>query len=661
MALTPARLRKLIPGVVAILVLATIFVIGQSQVATAAPASVATSYKFQQLPIALPPGYNQQQMNTVRPVNPAYQHIETWISSVGASIAINDLTGHGRSDGMCIVDTRTNDVIVTYTPTAPSSDRFTPFVLDPAPLPVDDTMAPTGCTPGDYNGDGRMDLLVSYWGRTPILFLATSDASTPSPSAYQPEELVPEVSQDGGYHGPRWNTDAVSIGDFDGTGHPDIFVGNYFPDSDVLDPRGEDNVQMNSSLSSARNGGGDHVLLWTGGTAGAHPSASYELEPDAIPYSASTGWTLAVSSADLTGNGLPDLYVANDFGHDYLLYNESTPGNIRFAVTRGTRTPTTPKSFVLGNGSFKGMGVDFGDVNHTGKFDMMVSNIDVAWGLQESNFLWVNQATSGADMRRQLAAGVAPFTQEAQQYGVAWTGWTWDTKMADFLNNGKLSILQADGFVQGRTDRWNWLQEMAMTNDDLLSNPAMWPNIQPGDDVAGHETMAFYAMGPNGKYVNIGTQLGLTDQTPTRALATADTTGTGALDFAVARQWGPPAFYANESPNRGGYLDLGLYRPSSDSRPGTGMAGVGAPAYGTTVTVTLPDGSKQISQLDGGGGHSGFRSFEVHFGLGSVTSPVPVALHWRDANGNEHNETERLSPGTHSLVLTSTAQEVTTR
>ena len=49
---------------------------------------------------------------------------------------------------MCIVDTRTNEVIVTYTPTAPAADRFTPFVLDAAPLPIDDTMAPTGCTPG---------------------------------------------------------------------------------------------------------------------------------------------------------------------------------------------------------------------------------------------------------------------------------------------------------------------------------------------------------------------------------------------------------------------------------------------------------------------------------------------------------------------------------
>ena len=55
--------------------------------------------------------------------------------------------------------------------------------------------------------------------------------------------------------------------------------------------------------------------------------------------------------------------------------------------------------------------------------------------------------------------------------GMAWTGWTWDVKFGDFLNNGNEDVVQTDGFIKGTIDRWNWLQEMAMTNDDLLSNP----------------------------------------------------------------------------------------------------------------------------------------------------------------------------------------------
>ncbi|HEY0168867.1 MAG TPA: CRTAC1 family protein [Jatrophihabitans sp.] len=662
MAVSRERVRKLVPGLVAAVVLVSLYVVAQSRVATYGAETVASKYKFKELPIAMPAGYNDQKMETIRPVNRAYAKIAAWISSVGASIAINDLVGNGRSDGMCIVDTRTNDVIVTYTPTAVAADRFSPFVLDPSPLPMDAAMAPTGCNPGDFNGDSRMDLLVTYWGRTPILFLAKSSATTLSMASYRPQELIPSQSLDGRYHGPRWNTDADYVGDLDGDGHPDIIIGNYFPESDVLNPHGQNNVEMNNSLSTAKNGGGDRVLRWHSATSGDKPTVHYIEQQAAIPYQVSTGWTLAITGADLTGSGLPDIYIANDFGHDHLLYNISTPGDIRFKEASGQRAPTTAKSFVLGKDSFKGMGADFGDLNRTGKFDLAVSNITAKWGLQESNFIFINQAKDQAEMKKKLDAGIAPFEQQAVKYGMGWTGWCWDVKMGDFLNNGDLSVLQATGFVKGKIDRWPWLQEMAMTNDDLLSNPAMWPNVGPGDDVAGNQHMAFYAKNSDGKYVNISSQIGTDVPIPSRGLATADTTGTGALDFAIARQWGPPAFYANQSPNKGNYLNLHLYRPASDSSAvaGKGLANIGAPAYNATVTVTTPDG-KRISQLDGGGGHGGFRSFEVHFGLGDFSAEADVELQWRDVDGRLHKQQLKMTPGVHSLVLTDTVQEVSSR
>lgn len=655
------RLRRLLPGLLAIVAGASLFVGASSAVSVSGGAQTAAHYKFQELPIALPAGYNNQHMNTIREVNPAFEKIRSWISAVGASVAINDITGHGRADGMCIVDTRTNDVIVTYTPTAQATDRFAPFVLDPAPLPYDNTMAPTGCAAGDFTGDGRIGFLVTYWGRTPILFLPKSNATTPSPSAYLPQELVPSQSPDGKYHGPRWNTDAAYISDLDGSGHPSIIIGNYFPDSDVLDPHGLRNVSMTNSLSSGNNAGGDHVLRWNSATSGSHPSVDYIEQEGTIPFQISTGWTLAISGAELTGDGLPEVYIANDFGHGHLLYNESTPGHIKFIEAKGVRTPTTPKSFIVGNGSFKGMGVDFADLNSNGKFDFLISNINVAWGLEESNLVFVNDAKDDADMQRQLSKGVAPFTQKAQQYGLAWTGWCWDVKTGDFLNNGQQEVLQTDGFIKGDINRWNWLQEAATENDDLLINPAMWPNFQPGDDMSGNEALAFYARNSSGTYVNINSELGLAVPTPTRAVATGDTTGTGALDFAVARQWGPPAFYANKAPDLGNSLELELYRPSTDpAGAGKGLEATGTPAYNATVQITTPQGS-QISQVDGGGGHVGFRSFDVHFGIGSYSGPVSVRIQWRDVTGGLHQQTLSLQPGVHTLMLTSTAQEVPSR
>jgi enediyne biosynthesis protein E4 len=652
-----SRWRKLAPGAVAIALGVTLFAVAVQPGASAAEIrQIASPYKFVQMPIAMPPGYRPTQ--TIRQVNPAYYHLRSWISSVGAGIALTDVTGHGRDDGMCIVDPRTNDVIVTYAPTAPAADRFTPFVLNPAPLPMTSYMAPMGCVPGDFTGDGRIGFLVYYWGRTPILFLPRASATRPAASAYQPRELVPEASSDGQYGGPDWNTNAVAVADFDGTGHPDIFVGNYFPDSAVLNPHGIDNVVMPSSLSNATNGGGDYVFKWVGATSGNHPDVSYVEQPQAIPYSDSTGWTLAAASADLTGNGMPDLYIANDFGKGHLLYNITNPGGpIRFTEALGHRTPTTPKSFVVGKGSFKGMGVDFADLDDNGRFDFIVSDITTAYGLEESNLVFMNQASSGAVMKEDLASGYAPFSQDAEQMGLAWTGWAWDVKTGDFLNSGRLDVIQADGFVKGTINRWPWLQELAMSNDDLLTNPADWPIVEPGDDIAGHQCLAFYARESTGPYVNISRQLGLCVETPTRGIAVADTRADGREDFAVARQWGPPAFYANEAPRMGNYLGLQLYRPVPGGHPGQGLEGPGTPAYGATVLISFR-GHQQIGQLDGGSGHSGKSSFEVYFGLGSYKGLVTVQIHWRGTNGALYRQTLRLAPGTHELLLTSTAQEV---
>ncbi len=44
----------------------------------------------------------------------------------------------------------------------------------------------------------------------------------------------------------------------------------------------------------------------------------------------------------------------------------------------------------IGHDSFKGMSIDFGDVNDDGIFDMSVSNIGSPFALQEAHFLWTS-------------------------------------------------------------------------------------------------------------------------------------------------------------------------------------------------------------------------------------------------------------------------------
>ena len=654
-------MRRLILPAVALLLVGLTYSVARVPFADASERSeIAEDYKFTELPIALPPGLDETR--SVREVNPAYDHIKSWISSVGAGIALNDLDGNGRPDDLCVVDTRSDSVIVT--PAPGTGSRYAPFLLDVAPLPSHDAMAPMGCTPGDFNADGRMDVLAYYWGRTPVLFMPKASATgTLASETYQRVEVIPTMSDEKGsyekgYAGPRWNTNAIAIDDFDGDGHPDIFVPNYFPDSDVLDPDGLDNVEMHRSMSKAENAGGAHMLRWVGSTSGDAPSARFVEDRNAIPFSDSVGWTLGAGSVDLTGDLKPELYIANDFGPDHLLYNTSEPGEISFRSTSGKRGPLTPKSLVLGHDSFKSMGIDFGDLHQSGKFDMFVSNITFSWGIEESNFVWRNTSSDLADAREQMASGTAPFADQSAKLKMAWTGWGWDAKMADFANSGNLSVVQTDGFVKGEVNRWNWLQELAMTNDELVPDPKMWPNARPGDDLSGSDRVHFWAKADNGTYVDIAQELGVGPPVPTRGVAVADVDGDGFQDFAVARQWGPPAFYRNDHPSTGQSLSLKLTRPAP---AGHGVpAAAQTPAYGAQVRITTADGKTQVSRLDGGSGHSGKRSFEVLFGLGNTSGAVAAEIRWRDTDGRTHAQKLDLEAGMHHISLGTSSAEVVT-
>ena len=120
---------------------------------------------------ALPGWGDASTSRTVRTVHPTLQPISAWISSVGASVALRDLDGDGLPNDVILVDPRSDQVVVAPVPGTPA--RYPP--VHPRPrsrLPtIAATMAPMGCLPGDFNEDGLADVLVYYWGRTPIVFL----------------------------------------------------------------------------------------------------------------------------------------------------------------------------------------------------------------------------------------------------------------------------------------------------------------------------------------------------------------------------------------------------------------------------------------------------------------------------------------------------------
>jgi hypothetical protein len=604
-------------------------------------AQLAAAFSFERLPLTV--GARPQQR--MRAVEPSLRTIAAWISAVGAAVSLSDLDGDGLSNDVCLVDPRSNSV--TVAPAPDTGDRYRGFLLRVAPLPYDPrTTAPMGCLPGDFNEDGHLDLLVYFWGRTPVFFLRRPNVPF-GPSAFVRRELTTSRA--------RWYTDTITSADVDGDGHPDLVVGNYFPDgARVLDAdaRSDPVMQMQDSMSRATNGGTDRVYLWRSAAKGATPDARYELDAGALTSAVAHGWTLAIGAADLNGDLKPELYFANDFGKDRLLYNESTPGHVRLRTVTGTRGFTTPASKVLGGDSFKGMGIDFGDLNSDGRLDMFVSNITSPYALEESNFAWINTGAKTA-----LRDGRAPFVDRSEPLGLSRSGWSWDAKIADFDDDGVPEILQALGFVRGTVNRWPELQELAMGNDTLLHRQSLWPRFRRGDDLSGEQSLAFFVRGPAERWANLAGSLGLSLPAVGRGIATADVNGDGALDFAAASQWGQSFLFLNHSPRLGRFLALRLLLPPSGERHATrvldGHAGaVARPAVGAAATVAVPGRPPLVAQVDGGSGHASVRGTELVFGLGrSSPTRVAVRLSWRDGFGRPHRLSLALAPGWHTILL----------
>ena len=615
---------------------------------------LAANFRFERTQL---PEVSSSSYRSHRIVNPSLQRIVSWVSATGASVALNDLDGDGMSNDLCSVDPRTDRV--TVAPAPGTATRYQSFVLNAGPLYDPNVMAPMGCLPGDLNEDGLMDMVVTYWGRTPIAFLARKlhdKLNAPlSNDSYKPREIV------GG--GERWFTGAATLADLDGDGHLDLVIGNYYRDgARILDARDQTRQEMQHSMSRAYNAGRSRLLLWQNATEGDEPSVQFKVVEDYVEGSPAQkqmvthGWTLAVGAADLDGDLLPEIYFANDFGPDRLLHNRSRRGELRFAVLEGKKSLTTPNSKIVGRDSFKGMGVDFSDLNGDGIFDILVSNIATPFALEESHFVFLSTGANG-----QMKTGRAPYVDRSEDLGLSRSGWGWEIKTADLNNDGTQEVLQATGFLKGEHNRWPELQELATGNDQLLSNPYVWPKFQPGDSLSGTDHNPFYVRATDGRFYDLAVELGLDHEQVSRGIAVADVNGDGLLDYAIANQWAPSFIYVNKSQPQGDFLGIRLRLPLNKKTPeptkicsgGQGLNLPGRSAVGAVVTVVLPDGRRLVTQVDGGNGHSGKRSPDVHFGLGSISpaAKLPVEINWRDGSGQLQRQTIQLSPGWHTVIL----------
>jgi enediyne biosynthesis protein E4 len=584
------------------------------------------------------PAPTDVQPRYVRDVHPQYAKLSTWISSIGAAAAFFDYDGDGLNNDIAHIDPRFDRVTVMPAPN--TGNRYASIELTPKTLPFNRaTMAPSGTLANDFNEDGRVDVLVHYLGRSPIIFYQT-------PTGFQEAELCDRAVS--------FNSSTGTIADLNGDGHADIFVGNYFPDATKLyDASATDRDQiMQHSMSRGDNGAPNRIFLWKGVQNGKAQFVEDKNWLNGLHYP--NDWTLAVAAADLNNDMMPELYIANDFGPDKLLLNTSKPGSfaLSFKEVIGEKHLTTLRSNVLGKDSFKGMGVDIADMNQDGLLDIFVSNIADNYALHESHFAFINNGDVAA-----LNQGVAPFENKSEPMGLSRSSWAWDSKVVDFNNDGTPEAVQATGFVKGTINRWPELQELATANDEVLTKPEVWPRLTPGADISGDAHMPIFVKSKSGRYFDLSMNLGLGDNQITRGIAISDVDHDGKLDFMSANQWEDSRFYHNKSQSTNQFVGLSVQyalAPLPNGKPQIDSRVAGRSATGAVVRVRVPGrAGTLVSYVDGGNGHTGKNSNEVHFGLGKfpANQPLDVEITWHDAQARIQKTTARLTPGWHRVSL----------
>ena len=419
-----------------------------------------------------------------------------------------------------------------------------------------------GTALGDIDNDGDLDLFVSNYGADALYRNEGGGRFSDITSAY-------------GITGSAWSTSACFL-DYDSDGWLDLYVAHYVHDRPARDCTDSAGRREYCGPMTYR---GVPDTLWRNEGGNGFSDSS---ESSGIATGAGRG--LGVVSADFTGDGLPDIFVANDGEANNLWVGV---GSGRFedqALMMGVAYNTFGKPEAS-------MGIALGDVNGDLKLDLYVTHL-----VRETNTLYTAAGAGMQDSTALTGSGA-----ESMPY----TGF--GTAFFDADHDGDLDLAVANGRVtRGEED------------------PPGLDGMGPGQRFAAEygEPNLLYTNGGDGRLANHCSEAGdfCRNSGVSRGLAVGDIDDDGDLDIVVSNGHGPARMYRNdlsESPN---WLKVRAVDPELNRDAIGAVVEVRAGARHMVRPVTHCYSYLTSSEA------------EVHFGLGEADGAESIRVTWPDGS-----------------------------
>lgn len=333
-------------------------------------------------------------------------------------------------------------------------------------------------------------------------------------------------------------------------------------------------------------------------------------------YSSALGYGLAIMTNDLNDDGLPDIYVGNDFHENDYIY-----------LNNGDKTFKESMASLLNHSTKFTMGVDIADMNNDGRMDIFTTDMlpfeeEVALksGGEDPDQVFNIRKELGfedqyARNHFQLQQSGQHFSDIALMTNTFATDWSWSVLLQDFDNNGLGDIFISNGIVKrpNDLDYINFINKVGHKANKKLS---------------AEELKEFLDKMPSQKLQNMlflqetsldfssieDSQLG----TPTfsNGAAYADLDKDGDLDLVINNINQSVSLWENTNATTNNFIAFQLKEREKSNK-------------GAIVEV-FNQGKKQRKSYTTTRGYQASSTHYMHFGLGKAESIDSVTIIWPD-------------------------------